>query len=644
MNRLWYGGDYNPEQWPREVWDDDVRLMLKAGVTVATVGVFSWAKLEPEDGRFEFAWLDDILDRLHAAGIRIDLATATASPPPWLSLAHPDILPVTAEGVTLGTGSRQQYSPSSATYRRHADRLVRALAQRYGTHPGLEAWHVNNELACHVPHDYSEESAAAFRAWLEARYSTIEGLNEAWGTSFWSQAYGSFDEVMPPRAMPSFPNPTQLLDFDRFSSDAWLDVYRAEAAILHELSPGVPVTTNFMGFFKHADYWAWGREMDFVSDDHYVDPADPAAPAFAAMTRDLMRSLGGGAPWILMEQSPSAVNWRERNAAKPPGMHRLLSLQSVARGADGIMQFQWRQSRAGAEKFHSGMLPHAGENTRVFRETVELGAELETLAPIIGSRLSARVAILFDWDSWWALEQSATPSRLSYVENVFRWYRELWRRGVLVDFVHPSADFSSYQLLVAPATVVLPESSRRSLASFVDDGGHLVVGYQSGVLDEDLHVILDGYLGELREVLGIRIEEFAPPAAPSFSGGDVPSLAITGLAAGTAQEWGEVVDVSTAEVLARFAGGMLDGHPAITRNAHGAGTAWYLATAPDALSAVLEEVLTAALPGLPAAPPADVEIVERGGLRFVLNHSDTAVEVDGLRLGPRDARVTGLDI
>lgn len=640
MNRLWYGGDYNPEQWPREVWDDDVRLMQKAGVTVATVGVFSWAKLEPEDGRFEFEWLDDILGRLHAAGIRIDLATATASPPPWLSLEHPDILPVTAEGVTLGVGSRQQYSPSSATYRRYADRLVRAIAERYGSHPGLQAWHVNNELACHVPHDYSDESAAAFRVWLERRYGDIEALNEAWGTSFWSQGYGSFAEVMPPRAMPTFPNPTQLLDFDRFSSDAWLGVYRAEAAILREVAPGVPITTNFMGFFKHADYWAWAREMDVVSDDHYVDPADPAAPAFAAMTRDLMRSLGGGAPWILMEQSTSAVNWRERNAAKPAGMHRLLSLQAVARGADGIMQFQWRQSLAGAEKFHSGMLPHAGENTRVFRETVELGAELGSLAAVIGSRQRAEVAILFDWESWWALEQPATPARLSYVATVFRWYRELWRRGILVDFVHPQAELSGYRLLVAPAAVVLPRTARRSLARHVADGGHLVMGYQSGVLDENLHVIPDGYLGELREVLGLRIEEFAPPAAPTLSGGEVPALSIDGLAAGPAREWGEFVDLSTAQVHSSFVGGMLDGQPAITSNSHGAGVAWYVATAPDDLATVVDAVIAPVLADLPAAPPDDVEIVERGGYRFVLNHSSVEVEVDGAPIAPRGARVS----
>jgi beta-galactosidase len=640
MNRIWYGGDYNPEQWPREIWDEDVRLMQQAGVTVATVGVFSWARIEPEDGRFDFEWLDDILDRLHAGGIRIDLATATASPPPWLALAHPDILPVTADGVRLGIGSRQHYSPSSSTYRRYADRLVRAIAERYGAHPGLEAWHVNNELACHVAHDYSDESAAAFRQWLIARYGTVEELNRAWGTAFWAQAYSSFDEVMPPRAMPTFPNPTQVLDFDRFSSDAWLDVYRAEAAILRQVAPGIPITTNFMGFFKHADYWAFAREVDFVSDDHYVDPADPAAPAFAAMTRDLMRSLADGEPWILMEQSTSAVNWRERNAAKPAGMYRLLSLQAVARGADGIMQFQWRQSQAGAEKFHSAMVPHAGVDTRVFRETVALGAELAELAPIVGSTQSARVAIVFDWTSWWALEQEATPSKLSYVEVVFRWYRELWRRGLLVDFVHPSGDLSDYRVVIAPATQVLGESAQRNFADFVKGGGHLVAGYQTAVLDDDLHVILDGYLGVLRDVLGIRIEEFAPPASPSLSGGEVATLAITGLGAGIAREWGEVVDARGAEVLAQFEGGMLDGHPAITRNRFGEGVGWYVATAPDDLAAVVGEVLAGAFDELPDAPPADVEIVERGGYRFVLNHSTDAVEIDGVTISPREGSVT----
>jgi beta-galactosidase len=634
VDRLWYGGDYNPEQWPRDVWDDDVRLMQRAGVTVATVGVFSWARLEPRDGEFDFEWLDDVLGRLHAGGVRVDLATATASPPPWLALAHPEMLPVTEDGVRLSVGSRQHYSPSSAVYRRYADRLVRALAERYRDHPALEAWHVNNELACHVQRDFSDESAAAFRAWLIARYGTVEALNEAWGTQFWSQAYSSFDEVMPPRAAPTFRNPTQLLDFDRFSSDAWLGVYEAEAAILRAVSPGVPITTNFMGFFKGLDYWRHAEAVDFVTDDHYPDPADPAAPVLAAATRDLMRSLAGG-PWILMEQATSAVNWRPRNAAKPAGMHRLLSLQAVARGADGIMQFQWRQSRAGAEKFHSAMVPHAGEDSRIYRETVALGEELAGMADIVGTTQEARVAILLDWDSWWAIEQEATPSSLAYPTVVLRWYRELWRRGVLVDFARPGSDLSGYSVVIAPATHVLSDASLEGLAGFARAGGRLVVGYQTGILDEHLHVHLGGYLGALREVLGIRVEEFAPPAEPSISGGPVPALEIAGLAAGAAQEWGEVVRVDDAEVRATFVGGMLDGLPAITRRSAGNGVAWYVATAPDDLAAVLDEVLASSgVEPEVADLPECVEAVRRGDRLFLLNWGSAEVTAGGTSLRP----------
>ncbi|MEN2742644.1 beta-galactosidase [Microbacterium sp. X-17] len=641
MNRIWYGGDYNPEQWPRDVWDEDVELMRRAGVTVITLGVFSWAKLEPEDGRFDFGWLDDIIDRLHSAGIRVDLATATASPPAWLALKHPETLPVTADGVRLGTGSRQQYSPSSRTYKRYAGRLVRALAERYGSHPALEAWHVNNELACHTRHDYSDESAAEFRNWLQRRYGDIETLNQAWGTAFWSQNYSSFAEVMPPRAMPTFPNPTQRLDFDRFTSDAWLGVYRAEVAILREITPDVPITTNFMGFFIGADYWSWADELDFISDDHYADPADPAAAAYAAMTRDLMRSLGRGRPWILMEQATSAVNWRTRNAAIPAGWHRALSLQAVARGADGIMQFQWRQSRAGAEKFHSAMVPHAGTDTRIFRETVKLGQELAGLADLVEARVDARVAILFDWDSWWAHEQDASPARTNYVAEVFRWYRELWDYGVLTDFVRAGEPLDDYDVVIAPAVLVLSEESRAVLAEFVHTGGHLLATYLTGVLDENLHAVLGGYPGPaLRDILGVWIEEFAPPAAPSMSLGDVPNLEIDGLAAGVATGWGEVVRLDGAEVRSWFRGGILDGLPAITRHAAGSGIAWYAATAPANAAALMRELLDGASIPFESDLPIGVEWVTRGERTFVINHTDEWKWVDGVHLEPFGASVS----
>lgn len=657
--QLWYGGDYNPEQWPREVWSEDVRLMRRAGVTVATVGVFSWALLEPEDGRFDFGWLDEVMDLLHGVGIRVDLATATASPPAWLVRAHPEMLPVTRRGVRLEFGSRQHYQPSSPVYRRYALRLVRALAERYGAHPALEAWHVNNEFACHVQRDYSADAAAGFRAWLRERYGTIEALNAFWGTAFWSQAYTGFEQIEPPRASPADSNPGQLLDFDRFSSDAWRECLRAEVALLRELTPGVPVTTNFMGFFKPLDYWQWAGEVDFVSDDHYPDPADAASPVLAAMTRDLMRSLGGGAPWILMEQAPSAVNWRKHNAPKPAGMHRLLSLQSIARGADGVMQFQWRQSALGAEKFHSGMLPHAGEHSRVFRETVALGEELAGLASIVGEPCEpARVALLTDWPSWWALEQKATPSRIKYLPGLLRWYREFWRRGVAVDLVHAEQPLDGYDVVVAAGAVALSEAARAELAAVPARGGQLVVGYQTAVLDDRLRVLLGGYLGErLREALGVRIEEFAPPAPPSLSGGRSPRSRIRGLAAGRARHWAELLRVDDAEVLAEFdgarpkdwsAGGLLDGQPAITRRAQptGQGAGWYLATAPAELGEVVEAVLERAAVDFDVLPDG-VELARRGEHTFVLNHGGSPVSLAdtrdprlrGLRLGPREARI-----
>ena len=623
-----FGADYNPEQWPADVWDEDVVLMQRAGVTTATVGVFSWSRLEPRPGEYDFGWLDDVLARLHAGGIRVILATATASPPVWLARNHPDSLPVTENGVTLGFGSRQQYSPSSSAYRAHALRLVEKLAERYGSHPAVEAWHIGNEYACHVPRSYDDESAAAFRTWLRARYSTIEGLNSAWGTAFWSQQYESFDEVNPPAAAPTFMNPTQLLDFDRFSSDALLALCRAEHAILKRVSPTVPVTTNFMGFFRDADYWQWAEELDFISDDSYPDPADPEAYVRLAASRDLMRSLGQGKPWILMEQATSAVNWRERNAPKPAGLNRVQSLQAVARGADGILYFQWRQSKAGAEKFHSALVPHGGTDTRIFREVGALGQELGKLTNMVGTRVHAQVAIVFDWDAWWALEQNAVPAALSYVDTVLAWYRPLLRAGVTVDFVRAGSDLSQYRLVIVPALVAASDQALDRLDTFTQSGGTLVVTYQTAILDANLHVRLNGYLGPLQDTLGLRIEEFAPLA--TVAGEALRELTIDGDAAGTATLWQEVVRVHTADVRSRFVDGFAQGEPAITRNERGDGTAWYIATQPGAesMQALFGLLIHEAGVRSEFDEPADgVEAIRRGDRLFVLNHEASAVSV-----------------
>ncbi|MCA4132480.1 beta-galactosidase [Arthrobacter sp. M4] len=641
----WYGGDYNPEQWPEEIWREDVRLMTRAGVNLATVGVFSWAMLELQENQYDFEWLDRVLDGLHERGVKVDLATATASPPPWFSLAYPESLPVTADGIQLSPGSRQTYCPSSPAYRSAAGRLVRMLAERYGNHPALALWHINNEYGCHIARCYCDTSAAAFRRWLQHKYGDIDGLNQAWGTAFWSQRYGSFAEILPPRTSPAHPNPTQLLDFDRFSSDELLACFLAEKAILREVTPEVPVTTNFMGLFRGADYWQWAQHLDVISDDLYPDPADPDAPITAAMARDLMRSLGQGRPWILMEQATGAVITRPENAIKAPGQMRALSYQALARGADGILFFQWRQSAAGAEKFHSAMLPHSGTDTRVWREVEQLGHELNQLGKVMGQQVPAQAAIVLDWDSWWAIEQRGQPVQSAYLALIAPWHAALTRAGVVVDFVHGDEDLTGYPLVVVPNLLVATDAQLEALDAAARSGSTVLVTAQSAILDQSLHARLNGYLGKLQQTLGIWIEEFAPLAGAWQRPGNVPvrpettirpTVEVSGdvLPDGraTGLEWTEAIRIHDAEVKARFAHGPLEGMPALTRRATGNGAAWYLATRfePDALAHLVDTLLAeAGITGEPVIGATGdtgwVETVRRGELTFVINHSTAPV-------------------
>ncbi|MFT7839535.1 beta-galactosidase [Saccharothrix sp. BKS2] len=603
---LAWGADHNPEQWPESVWAEDVELMRRAGVNLVSVGIFSWALIEVEEGRYEFGWLDRALDRLHEGGVRVDLATATASPPPWLTTAYPEVLPETAEGVRLSHGSRQSYCPSSGVYREKAVALARALAERYREHPALAAWHVGNEYGCHVSRCFCDRCAVAFRAWLRARYGDLEPLNEAWGTAFWSQRYSSWEQVLPPRATPSLGNPGQLLDFDRFSSDALLELFTAERDVLREVTPAVPVTTNFMvtWTFGALDYWRWAAEVDFVSNDHYTRAEDPERHVELAFSADLVRGLAGGRPWLLMEHSTSAVNWQRRNLAKGPGELRRNSFQHVARGADGTLFFQWRQSRAGAERYHSAMVPHAGPDTRVFREVERVGAEYARLAELVGSTVEASVALVYDWQSRWALGQPAHPTAdFSYQDHALALYRALWRAGVTVDFVPPGADLSGYAAAVLPALYLVDDAT--PYERYVEDGGRLLVTYLSGVTDGRGHVHLGGYPGAFRELLGVRTEEFHPlgeGAAVALDDGS------------TARVWTEDLRTEGARVLASYADGPLAGVPAVTRNDRGDGAAWYLACGltGDGLDRLVRGVLEHA--GVPRGPEG-VEVVRRRGER-----------------------------
>jgi beta-galactosidase len=625
-----YGGDYNPEQWPRETWVDDVRLMREAGVTVATLGVFSWALLEPEEGRFELDWMGDVLDLLHEHGVAADLATGTASPPPWLSHRYPETLPQRADGTRLWPGGRQAWCPSSPVFRERALSLVTAMAGRFGGHPALAMWHVSNELGCHNVHCYCDVSADAFRHWLRERYGDLASLNDAWGTAFWSQRYSAWEQILPPRTAPTFPNPTQQLDFARFSSDELLDYFRAERDLLHRLTPGVPVTTNFMVMprIRDMDYFAWAPEQDLVSQDHYLDAAAPDAHVELSWSADLTRGVAGGAPWFLMEHSTSAVNWQPRNIAKQPGQLRRNSLAHVARGADAVCFFQWRQSRAGAEKFHSALVPHAGPDTKVWREVVELGATLKAIGEVAGSRVRAEVAILFDWQARWAAELDSHPSRdVTYLDRSLALYRALWDAGVAVDFVHPDADLSRYRLVLVPTLYLVAEHTAANLRRYVEQGGHALVTYWSGIVDENDHARLGGYPGAFRDLLGVRTEEFFP-----LREGEQVRLAGGVLDGETADVWTEALELRGAKEVSGYVDGPLPGVPALTRNAVAGGTAWYLATRlrPSGTAALVRELCGVA--GVAVHDRPGVEVVRRHGERasylFVINHSGADAEIE----------------
>ena len=621
--RILFGGDYNPEQWPEETCHEDVRLMKDAGVNSVTLGVFSWARLEPRPGEREFEWLDRLMDLLHDNGIGVVLATPTSSPPPWLGRLHPETLPRDEDGRTEWWGGRQHFSHSSAVYRRYAAAITEDLAARYGGHPALTMWHINNE---YCTYDWGDEAAARFRGWLKSRYGSLDALNSAWGTAFWSQGYGDWAEVLPPRHAHYLKNPCQVLDFKRFTSDMLLECYVAERDIVRRHSPAhIPVTTNFMPLWAGQDAWRWAEEEDVVSVDLYPDPRDPLGAQHGALVQDMTRSQARG-PWMLMEQAAGPVNWRGVNHPKARGLNRLWSLQAVARGADAVCYFQWRQSRQGAEKFHSGMVSHAGEQGRTYQEVKRLGAELARIGPEVTTRHSpSDIAILHDWHSWWAgAHEGGLSGRVDHTEVLTAWHRALWQAHLTTDFAHPEHDLGTYKLVLVPQLYALTDRAIDNLVSYVRGGGTLVSGFLTGVADEDDRVREGGMDARLRALFGIRtLHEWWPLDADESAETD----AFTGTL------WSEEIekdDVAPDEDTHK--GGEIAGLPALLRK----GRARYLSTLPEphALRTLLAAVAAEAgvrpvLDGL----PDQVEAVRRGDLLFLLNHGrePVTVEVPGSR-------------
>lgn len=628
--KILYGGDYNPEQWSQDVWLEDMRLMKLARVNMVSINIFSWAMLEPRPDQYHFDQLDSIMDLLAENGIAVDLATATASPPTWMSRLYPSMLPVTHEGIRLSHGSRQHYCPNSPDFRRKSEMLVERLAERYRTHPALKMWHLNNEYGCHTSQCYCDICAEAFRSWLQDRYHALAILNNAWGTSFWSQHYSSWEDILPPRVSPAQNNPGQCLDYWRFMSDSLLGCYHTEEEILRRITPQIPLTTNFMVGFKPVDAFSWAPHLDIISFDMYPPLTTPAWRN--ALPHDLMRSLKKGQPYLVMEQSPSQVNWMEQNPHKRSGQMRLHALQAIAHGADGMMFFQWRQSKAGAEKFHSAVVSHQGnEHTRIFQQVAQVGTELEKLAPeVTDSRITAQIAILMDWHNWWAVEYQPGPSnRLHYFEQLASYYHPFHQLNVAIDIIEPTCDLSPYCLVIAPLLYMLRPGVAKNLEQFVKQGGTVLTTFFSGIVDEKDHVVLGGYPAELRKLLGIHIEEF-DPWIPDMTNQIVIKA---GPLAGThpCTLWGELLHLEGAQALGVFAHDYYANGPAFTVNQYERGHAYYMATQPDdvLLAKLAKELCYEAGVEPVLQVPMGIEVTKRMqadgyAIYFLLNHTQQA--------------------
>jgi beta-galactosidase len=640
VRKVLYGGDYNPEQWPREVWQEDMRLLKRAGIDVLTVNVFSWALLQPSEDEYHFSVLDGIIETASAAGMKICLATGTATHPAWMARKYPEILRVNTDGTKQKFGGRQNSCPNSPVYRRYSSLLARKLAERYGKLENLVAWHVSNEYGgyCHC-----EKCEKAFRKWLEKKYKTIEALNEAWNAAFWGHTYYDWEDIVTPSHISGEwgNNRTtcqaQSIDYRRFYSDSLLECYLAEADVLREITPHIPVTTNMMAVYWDLDYQKWGKHMDFIAWDNYPWPNCPHTRI--SMNHALMRGCGDGKPFSLMEQTPSVTNWQPYNALKRPGIMRLWSYQAVAHGSDTVMFFQMRRSRGCCEKFHGAIIDHNGEeNTRVFREAAAMGEELQKLGDsFLDSRVVSQAAVLYDWDNWWATSLSAGPtSDLNYPEEVYRYYDAFAKKNISVDIIGIDTPLENYKVLYAPVLYMIKPGYAKKLEDFVRNGGVLLTTYFSGMTDERDLVTTAGYPGELRSLCGVWVEE-TDALTPGMANGFVIKNGPWGNSplAGTwkAELLCDIIHPESAETIAVYESDFYAGTPALCRNKYGKGQVWYLGARPE--TALLDRI-TALISGECGIQPvfpaqegieATRRVKEGKEFIFVLNHTKADTEI-----------------
>ena len=641
FKKMLYGGDYNPNQWPKEIWDEDMKLFRQAHINSTTINVFSWAKIQPSENEYDFSELDEIVDTLTKEDVQIVMATSTGALPAWMVHRYPEVTRTDFEGRHHNFGHRHNACPNSPVFQKYAKRLAEKLAERYGDNKNIVCWHISNEYGGEC---YCENCAKAFRVWLKDKYKTLDEVNKAWNMEFWGHTIYDWEEIVPPNdlgdGMPWGSHTAFAglsLDYMRFNSDGMLNNYKMERDAIRKYDKETLITTNLMGTYKTLDYFKWAKEMDIVSWDNY--PSYNTPWSHVAMTHDLMRGLKD-APFMLMEQTPSQQNWQPYNSLKRPGQMRAQSYQTVAHGADTIQFFQLRRSVGGCEKFHGAVIAHAGTaDTRVFREVTQLGEELEKIGSrVMGSENHAKVGIIFDWENYWALEFTSGPNRdLQYVDQIEQMYNYFYNKNIAVDMIPIDADFSKYDLVAAPVLYMVKDGVAESLESYVQAGGTLITTYMSGIVGQSDNVHLGGYPGPLRKMAGVWVEEIDALAPEQRN-----KIRFTD---GTESECRMVCDLmhlEGAEEIAKYEDDFYTGMTAVAKNQFGNGTVYYVGT--DLSESGLAKVLDLAVKGTAVRPviaeETALEITRRQAdgedLYFVINFKDEELPLPSVFDGKED--------
>lgn len=635
-----YGGDYNPEQWERSIWNEDMEIFKNVAINTASINIFAWSKLQPSEEVYDFSELDAIVEMLTKENMSIILATSTAAMPAWLFKKYPEVARATYEGLTNKFGSRHNFCPSSPAYRKFAKQLTEKIVDRYGHHPNIVCWHVNNEYngKCYCP-----KCEVAFREWLEKKYETLDNLNEAWNMDFWSHRVYEWDEIVLPNARSDGFREHQpyfagiAIDYARFNSDNLLELFVMERDIIKASGSKAPVTTNFMGTYKWLNYFKWAKELDIISWDNY--PAYDTPWFEVAMNHDLMRGLKNQS-FMLMEQTPSQQNYQPYNALKRPGQLRAQSYQTLAHGADAILYFQLRQSRGACEKFHGAVIEHSGRrDTRVLQEVGQIGHELESFEDkFVGTTIKSKVGIIFDWESYWGLEYTSGPTKdLTYVKQIQNYYKAFYKKNIPVDLISVDSEFSEYEFVIAPVLYMVEEELKLKLEEFVESGGTFLTTFMSGIVNQSDNVHLGGYPGPLKKLCGIWVEEIdalAPNSANTFEYLDGTSFDCTLLC--------DLIHLEGASSIANYTSDFYVGRPTITKNDFGDGNAFYVGSLLEekALEKLLEEICQELEIGSVINELTELEITcrenEIAKYYFIMNFKDDAQKIPNFFIGEKD--------